>query len=123
MNIPSPRSIKYDIGNYVYRHPGTRFQEIAQAMPGRRKNMLQTLISQMRKDGILIAHGDGLGCCLKLRQHFDQIAAEAKATPAVLLPPYRPAFKAYKPAPLMTREPIREISFVTLTSGVPVFNR
>lgn len=115
MTIPSPRTVKYDIGNYVYRNPGTEFDRLAKAMHGRRRHYLRTLVDELLRDGLLVAQGDGLACALYLRQHFDRLHAQENGKPAVIAPPYRPAFKEYQPKPLLTREPLREISFVALS--------
>lgn len=120
MNIPAQRTVKHDIGSYVYRNPGVTFASIASAMQGRRKHFVRTQVDEMLFDGLLIEDRGGLMCCLKLRQYFDQSIVEDQAKPRGVLPPYRPAFKPYKPAPLMTREPLREMTFVVLGSNVPV---
>jgi hypothetical protein len=120
MNIPAQRTVKHDIGSYVYRKPGVTFEAIACAMQGRRKHFLRTQVDEMLFDGLLIWDRGGLMCCLKLRQYFEQSIVEDQANPRGVLPPYRPAFKPYKPAPLMTREPLREMSFVVLASNVAI---
>lgn len=127
--IPQQHTVKYKIGDWLHRNPGSTIEQLIKGLPGRRANYLRVCASELIAAGLLVQSNGLLNCGRKFQEYFDQLSVEEAQTPTVdLVPPRGPVpFKPLSAKNMLTKIPprddalpLRDISFKIGSIGFPV---
>lgn len=127
--IPQQHTIKYKIGDWLHRNPGSKIEAVFRALPGRRENYPRVCVSELIAAGLLTESNGLLNCGREFNDYFAQLTIEEAEAPKVDLVPPRtaPAFKPLSAKNMLPKvptrddaQPLRDIYFKTGSVGFPV---